>query len=481
MEEEDKVMEWELVDAGAVEGVFRSLDMAGIRVIREEEDPNAQSVDDAGEDLADDSFRLYMRQMGRIGLLEPKEEQEIFKSIDVAQQDIRRAYSRFGFVRDQLADLMDRMERQELRFDYVVDDSFKGDREAYLRNLDALRRSLRRARSAAAVMHCLKDMCVSQKALERLCEEIRSRYYEPCRELLKRQAEALNRRRSRKRDLDLCALRIRLRELEDCLGMPGERFLAAFQKLENSLSTVQSARKRMVEANLRLVVSTVKHFRNRGLSMLDLIQEGSLGLMKAVEKFEYTRGFRFSTYATWWIRQAATRAIAEQARAIRMPVHMVESINRLKRLQSQLLQRLGRDPTIQELAAESDLSVREVRELKKMALQPVSLQSKIGEEDGACLGDMIPDAKCVSPFESAEQNQLREQLRKAMSTLGKRERAVICYRFGLGDGQPHTLEDVGKLFNVTRERARQIELQALRKLRQLHSRKCLEEYQVSCA
>ena len=268
-------------------------------------------------------------------------------------------------------------------------------------------------------------------------------------------------------------VRMYLKEIGKVPLLSSEEEINLAQKIEEGS---QYAKKKLAEANLRLVVSIAKRYVGRGMLFLDLIQEGNLGLIKAVEKFDYRKGYKFSTYATWWIRQAITRAIADQARTIRIPVHMVETINKLIRVQRQLLQELGRDPFPEEISKVMDLPVEKVREIQKIAQEPVSLETPIGEEEDSHLGDFIPDDDAPAPAEAAAFTMLKEQLINVLDTLTPREEKVLRLRFGLDDGRARTLEEVGKEFNVTRERIRQIEAKALRKLRHPSRSKKLKDY-----
>lgn len=268
-------------------------------------------------------------------------------------------------------------------------------------------------------------------------------------------------------------VRMYLKEIGKVPLLSSEEEIELAKKIEEGS---QYAKKKLAEANLRLVVSIAKRYVGRGMLFLDLIQEGNLGLIKAVEKFDYRKGYKFSTYATWWIRQAITRAIADQARTIRIPVHMVETINKLIRVQRQLLQELGRDPFPEEISKVMDLPVEKVREIQKIAQEPVSLETPIGEEEDSHLGDFIPDDDAPAPAEAAAFTMLKEQLINVLDTLTPREEKVLRLRFGLDDGRARTLEEVGKEFNVTRERIRQIEAKALRKLRHPSRSKKLKDY-----
>src|SRR5207237_1560636 len=261
------------------------------------------------------------------------------------------------------------------------------------------------------------------------------------------------------------SLDVKARELEKNVWLSLDQYAEQYQELKNWLRKALRAKTEMVEANLRLVISIAKKYTNRGLSFLDLIQEGNMGLMKAVEKFEYRRGYKFSTYATWWIRQAITRSVADQARTIRIPVHMIEVINKLMRVQKQLVQDYGREPTPEEIADEMEMPVDRVRAILKMAQQPISLQSPVGDSDEANFGDFIEDKKAENPMDMTSYSLLKSKLQDVLSSLTERERKILELRFGLTDGYARTLEEIGKQFKVTRERIRQIEAKGLRKLR----------------
>ena len=445
----------------------------------EEEKPEAKL------DILDDPVRMYLKQMGQVPLLTREQEVEISKRIEEAENMVQKHINRFGFIARAHLDLAEKLTEGRERFDRVILDKKIESRERYLRKLPRLCQQVEQLSSSIAQQYsqlagkssknksnkpkslfkaftslqkCYPQFYFKQKVTEEfvhLADEIHqaSVYLEQ---------EIAKHPRDRKKALHL---KNKLRDLEKSTWCSLEEFAGQYQELKNWVRHALRAKTEMVEANLRLVISIAKKYTNRGLSFLDLIQEGNMGLMKAVEKFEYRRGYKFSTYATWWIRQAITRSIADQARTIRIPVHMIETINKLMRVQKQLVQEFGREPTPEEVAEEILLPVDRVRAVLKMAQQPISLQSPVGESEETNFGDFIEDKGAENPSDMTAIVLLKEKIKDVLETLTDRERQVLEQRFGLVDGYSRTLEEVGRQFQVTRERIRQIEAKALRKMR----------------
>ena len=455
---------------------------------KEERERQAQRMD-----VLDDPVRMYLKQMGQVPLLTREQEVEISKRIEEAEINARKLFTQFGFFTQASLALVERLEAGKERFDRIISDKHVDSREKYLKTLNALRKNILRQHSAVGA----KFAVCQQARLSRAARQRRLKTFEQTRDKLAVCCEKLYFKQKAIEDFVTIADEVyhrvkgcmdnirkleraqkskgqqealrnetrKLHQMEEEQRMLGPEFEHNYKELKTWLRKGLRAKTEMVEANLRLVISIAKKYTNRGLSFLDLIQEGNMGLMKAVEKFEYRRGYKFSTYATWWIRQAITRSIADQARTIRIPVHMIETINKLMRVQKQLVQEFGREPTPEEVAEEMNLPVDRVRAVLKMAQQPISLQSPVGDSEDTHFGDFIEDKSAENPSEMTAYSLLKDRLQEVLKTLTEREQEVLTLRFGLADGYSRTLEEVGRKFNVTRERIRQIEAKALRKMR----------------
>ncbi len=436
-------------------------------------------------DILDDPVRMYLKQMGQVPLLTREQEVEISKRIEEAEMMVQKHINRFGFIAQAHLDLAAKLTEGRERFDRVILDKKIESRERYMKMLPRLCKQVERLsvsisqQYADVSKHSSRKDSKKAKAFQRAVASLQ-RFYpkfyfkqkvteefvhladEQYQMLVQIKAELAKKPKGRAAQAPIAA---RVSELEKAIWLSLDEYAEQYQDLKNWLRKALRAKTEMVEANLRLVISIAKKYTNRGLSFLDLIQEGNMGLMKAVEKFEYRRGYKFSTYATWWIRQAITRSIADQARTIRIPVHMIETINKLMRVQKQLVQEYGREPSPEEVAEEILLPVDRVRAVLKMAQQPISLQSPVGESEETNFGDFIEDKGAENPSDMTAIVLLKEKIKDVLETLTERERQVLEQRFGLVDGYSRTLEEVGRQFRVTRERIRQIEAKALRKMR----------------
>jgi RNA polymerase primary sigma factor len=462
-------------------------------------------------DKTNDPARLYLREMGAVPLLSREGEVEIAKRIEHGQKVILKALSRSPLIVREILNIGDQLKNKRISIRHVVsfdDDELTDERlekktTAVLSVMESIRKQERAAHKIGLkISRCCKGSRLYKKHLSTLARyripvawkvrdlELRNAHPERLVGIIKdvvdrlvayeREIHRLKSRLETARGFeDAKVIKKKIKQFKSEMKQEENEAFASLSELKHILATIKSgelesdiAKKEMVEANLRLVISIAKKYNNRGLQFLDLIQEGNIGLMKAVDKFEYRRGYKFGTYATWWIRQAITRAIADQSRTIRIPVHMNEAINNLIRTSRSLVQEYGREPTSEEIARKMDSPVSKIRKILEITRAPISLVTPIGEEGDSHLGDLIEDRGVVSPAEAALHINLKEKMESVLKTLTPREEQIIKMRFGLGDGSERTLEEVGQRYSVTRERIRQIEAKALRKLRH-PSRSCM--------